>query len=172
MSEQDVNPCCFRWAVRLSSVADTTLDRLLGLVTEGEQAEVRFYRQPEDQKRALVSRLLQRACISRALGIAWEQVVIERTRGRKPFASPAHPRPAHAPNFNYNVSHEVCVCSGCMRRLAQCTQTLHGSLHLPSRIAAARMQGHVVGRNSMMAMAGRPEGDIAIGTLCLALSGI
>ena len=33
------------------------------------------------------------------------QVSLQRTRGRKPFTT--NPKPAWAPNFNFNVSHEV-----------------------------------------------------------------
>jgi hypothetical protein len=51
-------------------------------------------------------RLLQRHCVATALGVPFAEVAIQRTRGRKPvFAGTAHdPR---APNFNFNVSHEV-----------------------------------------------------------------
>ena len=55
---------------------------------------------------ATTRRLLQRKCVSHVLGVKHEDVIIRRTKGRKPFAAGGPPRP-HAPNFNYNVSHEV-----------------------------------------------------------------
>ena len=61
----------------------------------------------EDQKRALVSRLMQRQCVAVALGIPWEKVLIKRTKGRKPFVINKGLDKTHAPNFNFNVSHEV-----------------------------------------------------------------
>ena len=69
------------------------------------------FRFKEDQKRALVSRLLQRQCVSAAMGIAWESVLIKRTKGRKPFATNKGLDRSQAPNFNFNVSHEVCCAS-------------------------------------------------------------
>jgi 4'-phosphopantetheinyl transferase len=71
-----------------------------------EQAKCLRYKQMDDQKRAVVSQLLQRACIVQVLGVAWQQVQLKRTRGGKPFyGGPANRQ--HVPNFNYNVSHEV-----------------------------------------------------------------
>ena len=56
--------------------------------------------------RCCMCRLLQRQCVAGALGVPFAELTIQRTRGRKPFyAGQAHdPR---APNFNFNVSHEV-----------------------------------------------------------------
>lgn len=66
------------------------------------------FRFKEDQKRALVSRLLQRQSVSAAMGLAWEKVQIKRTKGRKPFVMNKAMDRSQAPNFNFNVSHEVC----------------------------------------------------------------
>ena len=66
------------------------------------------FRFKEDQKRALVSRLLQRQCVSTAMGLTWESVQIKRTKGRKPFVMNRGMDRSQAPNFNFNVSHEVC----------------------------------------------------------------
>ena len=55
---------------------------------------------------AAACRLLQRKCASDVLGIAFSSVDIRRTKGGKPFAVAEVSRP-HAPNFNFNVSHEV-----------------------------------------------------------------
>jgi 4'-phosphopantetheinyl transferase len=64
------------------------------------------YRLKDDQKRAVVSQVLQRACASRLLGEDWQQVDLQRTKGSKPFYAGSKCR-EDAPNFNYNVSHEV-----------------------------------------------------------------
>ena len=40
------------------------------------------------------------------------EVQIKRTKGRKPFVIAAVERP-HAPNFNFNVSHEVRMSKSC-----------------------------------------------------------
>jgi len=53
----------------------------------------------EDQKRALLSRLLAQAACSWL--VPYEDVTIRRTRGRKPFCLNETPL-----NFNFNVSHE------------------------------------------------------------------
>lgn len=61
----------------------------------------------DDRKRSMVSRLLRRAMCSRALGVAWSEVKIDKTKGRKPFAvAPGGRNPPWAPNFNFNISHE------------------------------------------------------------------
>ena len=78
---------------------------LLRLLPSHEREDVLKMRLVMDKKRALVSRLLQRAACARVAGIAWPDVVIARTRGRKPFLANAIALP-HAPNFNFNVSHE------------------------------------------------------------------
>jgi 4'-phosphopantetheinyl transferase len=60
----------------------------------------------DDKKRALVSRLLQRHAAFMALDIPHEAVIIERTKGRKPYVANKIEK-LHAPNYNYSVSHEV-----------------------------------------------------------------
>jgi 4'-phosphopantetheinyl transferase len=80
-------------------------DFLLDLLGADEAPQVRRFKFEADQKRALVSRLLQRAAISRVLGIPWADIIIKRTKGQKPFLATPHSVP-WAPNFNYNVSHE------------------------------------------------------------------
>jgi hypothetical protein len=75
---------------------------------ERERQRCLSYQQADDQKRGVLSQLLQRACISRLLDSAtpWQQLPIERTPGGKPFYSGSAAR-QDAPNLNYNVSHEV-----------------------------------------------------------------
>jgi len=85
------------------------------------------YLQPDDRKRALVSRLLARRGCAVALALPHAAVRIARTRGRKPFLAaprdggggggggsgvrgPIDGRRSDSrvslPNFNFNVSHE------------------------------------------------------------------
>lgn len=80
---------------------------LLGLLPASEQEACIAFKFKADQKRALLSRLLQRAACSKALGIPFEDVIIKRTRGNKPFFAGGGESKPDAPNFNYNVSHEV-----------------------------------------------------------------
>lgn len=61
----------------------------------------------EDRKRRLVSQLLQRKCISTALQIPWGQIRIRKTKGKKPWVLCEGVDKDDAPNFNFNVSHEV-----------------------------------------------------------------
>ncbi|GLC32953.1 hypothetical protein PLESTB_000387300 [Pleodorina starrii] len=97
--------CSFRWVVDVEDEAATGLfEQRLALLPAQEQAIVQSFLQPIDQQRALLSRILQRCCVCAALGVAWEDVALSLTKGRKPFTTNA--KPAHAPNFNFNVSHE------------------------------------------------------------------
>ena len=64
------------------------------------------FRFKDDQKRALLSRLLQRRCVNVGLGVPWGKVRIKRTKAKKPFVVGVPDR-QHAPNFNFNVSHEA-----------------------------------------------------------------
>mmetsp|Transcript_22055 Transcript_22055/g.61211 ORF Transcript_22055/g.61211 Transcript_22055/m.61211 type:complete len:319 (-) Transcript_22055:257-1213(-) len=92
---------------------------LLSLLPSQEQKDVMRFRLPDDRKRTLVSRLMQRRCASVSLDIPFEKVLIKRTKGRKPFVANRVCR-QHAPNFNFNVSHEgdyvvlasepLCIC--------------------------------------------------------------
>ena len=96
-----------RWLVHTTSwqPSDALFQFLLGHISEAESSDVRMFKRYEDQKRCLVSRLLQRQCISILCGVPFTQVQIRRQKGNKPYS--AHPRPATAPNFNFNVTHEV-----------------------------------------------------------------
>jgi phosphopantetheinyl transferase len=84
------------------------------------------------------SQLLQRAACAHAHGVPFEKALVSRTKGGKPFlvrarghdvraaradagpqANPAAHRP-HAPNWNFNVSHEGArapTAASCARRL-------------------------------------------------------
>ena len=100
-------PFCLRWVVDTAQwmPSKPEFDFLLDLLGADEAPQVRRFKFEADQKRALVSRLLQRAAISRVLGIPWADIIIKRTKGQKPFLATPHSVP-WAPNFNYNVSHE------------------------------------------------------------------
>lgn len=82
---------------------------LLALLPTDERERVSRFVFPDDQKRALVSRLMQRKCAQEALvgaPAATADVPIGRTKGGKPFVRASIARPSDAPNFNFNVSHE------------------------------------------------------------------
>lgn len=71
-----------------------------------ERGGVVRYRKEDDRKRSLLSKLMQRRVASLVLGVPFTEVEIRRTKGRKPYAVAPHGNPSHAPNFNFNVSHE------------------------------------------------------------------
>ncbi|GAX75507.1 hypothetical protein CEUSTIGMA_g2950.t1 [Chlamydomonas eustigma] len=77
---------------------------LLNLINEEDQRQVRKFIHEADQKRALASRLLQRACVRLICKCSDSGVQIMRTKGGKPFT--LNQKPKAAPNFNFNVSHE------------------------------------------------------------------
>lgn len=54
-------------------------------------AQVEAFKFKEDQKRALVSRLLQRQCVTAALGIPWEKVKSMQLTARVPCTSVSPP---------------------------------------------------------------------------------
>ncbi|KAL6752000.1 hypothetical protein V8C86DRAFT_1814407 [Haematococcus lacustris] len=96
-----------RWAIHLDvrtlshPAVRECLEALLPL---DEQAAVARFLKADDQVRALVSRLLQRAAIARVCHVKLSEARIQRTKGGKPFSCTT--RPPDAPNFNFNVSHE------------------------------------------------------------------
>ena len=101
----------YRWLVDISGwepgPAEWTL--LLMQLPEEESTKVMKFRFVADQKRALVSRFLQRRACFEATGVAWKAVEITRTKGGKPFMKnkPAPPKTAGlSANWNFNVSHE------------------------------------------------------------------
>lgn len=99
-----------RWAVNIAVWQPTPAQWSLVLSCLPQEAQDRClrYRTKDDQKRAVISHVLQRACVSRLLGEDWQQVNLQRTRGSKPFYAGSKSR-SDAPNFNFNVSHEVCL---------------------------------------------------------------
>lgn len=103
-----------RWAVDVAqwSPSQSEFDFLCSLLPDEDASECRKFKFLEDQKRALVSRLLQRHAAATILGIPHKDVVIKRTRGKKPYVANDLLKP-HAPNFNYSVSHEVRQATNC-----------------------------------------------------------
>ena len=80
-------------------------DFFLGVLNAEDRDSVLRFVQLEDRKRALASRMLQRACVRKVCNCSDTAVSIQRTRGKKPFTTNA--KPCDAPNFNFNVSHEA-----------------------------------------------------------------
>jgi 4'-phosphopantetheinyl transferase len=88
---------------------------LLALLPEHEREECLRFRFMDDKKRALLSRLMQRAACARVADVPHADVLLRRTKGKKPFFAwtemPSFDADsaadlAAAPNFNFNVSHE------------------------------------------------------------------
>lgn len=96
-----------RWAVDTKQwdPSPSEFQFLCSLLPSGEAEECSKFRFFDDQKHAVISRLLQRHAAFTALGIPHAAAVIRRTKGRKPYVANDAPRP-DAPNFNYSVSHE------------------------------------------------------------------
>ena len=101
----------FRWLVDIScwEPGPAEWQLLLKQLPEEDSTKVMRFKFVADQKRALVSRFLQRRACAEATGVAWSQVSITRTKGGKPFMtnkpSPPTASGLHA-NWNFNVSHE------------------------------------------------------------------
>ena len=109
-------PLRLRWIVNVATwrPADAEFEFILTLLPSHERDAVRRFRRFDDRKRAVVSRLMQRACIMRACETSsegrwrrarFDSLDVRRTKGSKPFHG-ARLGLTHAPNFNYNVSHE------------------------------------------------------------------
>jgi 4'-phosphopantetheinyl transferase len=96
-----------RWAVEVSSwdPEQEEFELLCSFLPAEDALDVRRFKFRDDQKRAVISRLLQRAAASQVLRLPHADVLIRRTKGRKPYAANETSR-THAPNFNYSVSHE------------------------------------------------------------------
>ncbi|GMH38682.1 hypothetical protein BSKO_06566 [Bryopsis sp. KO-2023] len=99
--------CTLRWAIDIASwePSESEFDYLLGLIPREDAQACVGFKFRADQKRALVSRLLQRSACVAALGVEFDHVVIKRTKGKKPFFAGTADK-ARCPNFNFNVSHE------------------------------------------------------------------
>lgn len=118
--------CCWLLDVSRWRPAPGELEWLAehAVVDAREAASALAHRQPLDRARAIAARLMARACSARALGLAWEEVRIERTRGRRPYCangsgdatsggadssinnSISTNHTNRPPNFNFNAAHE------------------------------------------------------------------
>lgn len=110
------DPLRMRWIVNVArwTPGDDEFEFILSLLPEHESLAVKRFHREDDRKRAAVSRLMQRACVMRAMATSSDAVHrrttlreldIRRTKGSKPFHA-ARTRLTSAPNFNFNVSHE------------------------------------------------------------------
>ncbi len=101
-------PAVCRWAVKVDNwhPEQGEWSFLLSLLSSEVQAEVQRYKFEVDQHRCLVSKLLQRKCVRDVCSVPFSEINIQRTKGGKPFCA-NHCHPVEAPNFNFNVSHEV-----------------------------------------------------------------
>jgi 4'-phosphopantetheinyl transferase len=101
-------PAVCRWAVKVDNwhPEQGEWNFLLRLLSSEVRAEVQRYKFEADQRRCLVSKLLQRKCVRDVCSVPLSEINIQRTKGGKPFCA-NHSHPIAAPNFNFNVSHEV-----------------------------------------------------------------
>ena len=108
-------PGTLRWTVDVSAwnplglLEGPECSFLLSLLDDDERASAIRYVQPPDQKRAIISRLLAKRASNVCLGIEFSNVVIRRTKGKKPFCANMHrdlPSDGSLDNFNFNASHE------------------------------------------------------------------
>lgn len=76
----------------------------LALLPFPQQQDVARFIKHEDQKCALVSRLMQHMLIHLVLNVAYKDVVILRTREGKPYVGNCFTNPCY-PNLNFSVSH-------------------------------------------------------------------
>ena len=122
------HPACLRWMVNINRWHPSgehdgpEFTFLLSLLPEHEREEVQRFRYMDDKKRALCSRLMQRIACAKVTNMGHNEIVLKRTKGRKPFLawremngfvedavgkqSETKQFLQHAPNFNFNVSHE------------------------------------------------------------------
>lgn len=104
-----------RWCVNASTwnPDDEEFNFILSLLPLREREDVARFKHFADRKRAVLSRLLVRCAILRALAsmdgtknkLRMEDLHVKRTKGAKPFYATSLAS-ARAPNFNFNVSHE------------------------------------------------------------------
>lgn len=95
-----------RWAVDISLWDPSPHDFSLAMssLPHQEHTSITRYILLEDQKRALVSRLLQYALVHQVLGVPFDEIVIKRTVEGKPYLV-GDKLNLEFPNFNFNVSH-------------------------------------------------------------------
>ena len=121
-----------RWAFNVAAWQPAAADFQTALHTlpGAEQAACTRFHRLIDQKRALVSRTLQRKLGAQVLGMPAQDVQILRTERGKPFFAEL-PDAHAAPSCNFSVSHEVrrSVCLGtCAPVITACAaKPIHAS---------------------------------------------
>lgn len=90
---------CSAWKPSASEFASC-----LSLLPGPQQHDVTRFVKYEDQKCALVSRLMQHMLINIVFDIPYKDVVILRTKEGKPYVEKCFKNPSY-PNLNFNVSH-------------------------------------------------------------------
>lgn len=93
-----------RWLVDISNWNPSDLSQPISLLPNHCHSCITRFVKLEDQKRALVSRLLQYTLVHEVLQIPFGEIVINRTLEGKPFLEYKKSKLAF-PNFNFNVSH-------------------------------------------------------------------
>eukprot|EP00658_Telonema_sp_P-2_P006222 TRINITY_DN12377_c0_g2_i1.p1 TRINITY_DN12377_c0_g2~~TRINITY_DN12377_c0_g2_i1.p1 ORF type:complete len:316 (-),score=51.45 TRINITY_DN12377_c0_g2_i1:157-1104(-) len=95
------------WAVECAAWQPSSreFEHLLGFCDATRRNEVLSFKFEMDQRRALLSTLLQRKATCAIARADPSTLQISRTRGRKPYAV-LNPPSAEAPNFSFNVSHD------------------------------------------------------------------
>ncbi|XP_059307748.1 uncharacterized protein LOC132059214 [Lycium ferocissimum] len=95
-----------RWIVDISEWNPSPLyfSFAMSFLPKHEHSSITRFFKMEDQKRALVSRLLQYALIHQVLGIPYNEIFIRRTAEGKPYLECDKPD-LELPNFNFNASH-------------------------------------------------------------------
>lgn len=108
MSDMQEEPCVAAlWAVNAKDwdPSEEEFNFLVGKYCDAERAKsVRCFKFAADQRRALLSTLLQRKACTDMAGVDPSRVVLERTKGKKPYAV-LTPVPS-LPNFNFNATHD------------------------------------------------------------------
>ncbi|KAL6989311.1 hypothetical protein U1Q18_015059 [Sarracenia purpurea var. burkii] len=95
-----------RWIVDISewNPSPHQFSYALSFLPQHDHPSITRYVKLEDQKRALVSRLLQYALVHEVLGIPFDEIIIKRTFEGKPYLEGYKEDPKF-PNFNFNASH-------------------------------------------------------------------
>lgn len=95
-----------RWLVDISNWNPSALafSQAISLLPQHSHSSITRFVKLEDQKRTLVSRLLQFTLVHEVLQIPLGEIVIKRTLEGKPFLEYKKSKLAF-PNFNFNVSH-------------------------------------------------------------------
>ncbi|KAJ1442887.1 hypothetical protein B484DRAFT_389829 [Ochromonadaceae sp. CCMP2298] len=102
------------WVVNIDSIesVDDSAPAIMALTAE-ERTRVKRFMFADDQKRALLSILLQRAMVQAHFGVGREDYELRRSKEGKPYLYPLHPTLTPG-TWNFNVSHHgkyVCIAA-------------------------------------------------------------